>query len=175
MQSVLRITDIYLVLVLLPFIWKVKVLVAQSCLALCHPVGSPPGSSVHGILQARILECVAMPSPGDPPDPAIKPKSPNWEILYHLSHQGSLLYSYLSKPWASQVALVVKNLPASAGDIRGAGSIPGWERCPGEGHGNSLQYSCLKNPKNRGGWWATVHGVRKSQMQLSSQAHSFLG
>ena len=46
----------------------------------------------------------------------------------------------------SQVALVVKNPPADAGDIGDAGSTPGSERSPGGGHGNPLQYSCLKNP-----------------------------
>ena len=54
---------------------------------------------------------------------------------------------------------VVKNLPASAGKAGEAGSVPGSERCPGGGNGNLLQYSCLKNPKDRGTWWATVHGV----------------
>ena len=54
---------------------------------------------------------------------------------------------------------VVKNLPANAGDT---GSIPGWERSPGEGNGTTLQYSCLGNPINRGTWQATVHGVAKS-------------
>ena len=44
-----------------------------------------------------------------------------------------------------------------------AGSIPRSGRSPGEGHGNPLQYSCLENPMDRGGWWATVHGVAKSQ------------
>ena len=63
----------------------------------------------------------------------------------------------------SHVALVVKNLPANAGDIRDAGSIPGSERCPGEGNGNPLQYSCLENPMDRGAWQATVHEVAKSQ------------
>ena len=47
---------------------------------------------------------------------------------------------------ASQVALVVKNPPVSAGDVRNSGSIPGSGRCPGGGNGNPLQYSCLKNP-----------------------------
>ena len=47
---------------------------------------------------------------------------------------------------ASQVALVVKNTPASAGDVRGTASTPGWGRSPARGHGNPLQYSCLKNP-----------------------------
>ena len=56
---------------------KVKVLVAQSCLTLCDPMDcSPPGSSVHGILQARMLEWVAMPSPGDLPDTEIESRSP---------------------------------------------------------------------------------------------------
>ena len=51
---------------------------------------------------------------------------------------------------ASQVALVVKNPPANAGDIRDVGSVPGLGRSPGGGHGNPLQYSCLENPKDRG-------------------------
>ena len=58
--------------------------------------------------------------------------------------------------WASQVALVVKNLPANAGDVRDVGSIPGMKRSPGGGHGNPLQYSCLENHMDRGAWWATV-------------------
>ena len=58
---------------------------------------------------------------------------------------------------ASQVALVVKNLPDNAGDIRNAGSISGSERSSGEGHDNLLQYSCLENPKDRGAWLAMVH------------------
>ena len=63
---------------------------------------------------------------------------------------------------ASQVALVVKNLPVNAGDVRDAGSIPGSGRSPKGGHSNPLQYSCLENPMDRGGWWATVRGVSKS-------------
>ena len=61
----------------------------------------------------------------------------------------------------SQVALVVKNLPANAIDIRDVGLILGWGRYPEEGHGNPLQYSCLENPLDRGAWWAAVHGVAK--------------
>ena len=64
------------------------------------------------------------------------------------------------------MALVVKNLPANAGDIRDAGSIPGLGRSPGEGHSNPLQYSCLENPMDRGAWWAMVHRVAESQTQL---------
>ena len=61
--------------------------------------------------------------------------------------------------WASQVVLVVKNPPANAGDFRDAGLIPGWERSPGGGHGNPLQYSCLENPVDRRAWQTTVLGV----------------
>ena len=60
---------------------------------------------------------------------------------------------------------VVKNLPAKTGDM---GLIPGLGRSPGERNGNRLQYSCLKNPKDRGTWRATVHGVTKSQTGLSN-------
>ena len=63
----------------------------------------------------------------------------------------------------SQVVLVVKNPPANAGDIRDTGSAPALGRSPGEGHGNSFQYSCLENPMDRGAWQATVYGVAKSQ------------
>ena len=72
----------------------------------------------------------------------------------------------LKAPRASQVALVVKNLPASAGDGRNMGSIPGSGRSPGEGNGDPLQYSCLENSKDRGAWQATVHRVAKSQTRL---------
>ena len=62
---------------------------------------------------------------------------------------------------ASHVALEVKNPPASARDIREVGSVPGWGRPCGGGHGNPLQCSCLENPTDRGAWWITVHGVTK--------------
>ena len=65
--------------------------------------------------------------------------------------------------WASQGALVVKNPPANAEDRRDLDSIPGSGRSPGGEHGNPLQHSCLENPTDRGAWWATVHGVAKSQ------------
>ena len=61
----------------------------------------------------------------------------------------------------SQVALVVKNLPANAGDIRDLGLIPGSGRPPGEGTGNPLHYSCLENSMNSGACWATVHRATK--------------
>ena len=64
---------------------------------------------------------------------------------------------------ASQVALVVKNLPANAGDTRNAGSVPGLGKSPGVGNGNPIQYSCLENSMDRGAWQATVLGATKSQ------------
>ena len=67
-------------------------------------------------------------------------------------------------PGASQVALVVKNSPANAGDMRDKGLIPGSGRSPGGGHGNPLQHSCLENPIDRGAWQATVDRVAKSQI-----------
>ena len=67
---------------------------------------------------------------------------------------------------ATQVVLLGKNLPASAGDGRNMGSIPGSGRSPGEGNGNPLRYSCLENPMDRGAWRAIVHVVAKSQTRL---------
>ena len=65
---------------------------------------------------------------------------------------------------ASLLAKLVKNLPAMQETwVRSLG----WED-PLEGNGNPLQYSCLENPMDRGAWWATVHGVTKSQTQLSN-------
>ena len=57
---------------------------------------------------------------------------------------------------------MVKNLLANAGDTGDAGLIPGSRRSLGGKNGNPLQYSCLKNSMDRGGWWATVHGVVKN-------------
>ena len=67
---------------------------------------------------------------------------------------------------ASQVALVVKNPPANAGDVRDSGPIPGLGRSPGGGHDNPLQYSSLGNLVEREAWQATVHEVTKSRARL---------
>ena len=75
--------------------------------------------------------------------------------------------------WASQVALVVKNLPAGAGDAEETGYIPGSGRFPGIVNGNSLQYSCLENSMDRGLWWAASHGVTKSQTRLNDWAYTY--
>ena len=63
--------------------------------------------------------------------------------------------------------LVVRNLPANAGDVKETDSSPGLGRSPGGGNGNPFQYSGLENPMDREAWWAIVHGVAKSQTQLS--------
>ena len=68
------------------------------------------------------------------------------------------------------MALVVKNPPANAGDIRDSGSIPGSGGPSGRGHGNPLQYSGLENPMDRGDWWATVHRVAKSRTRLNQHS-----
>ena len=67
--------------------------------------------------------------------------------MLHSKHDecASIIKQHLQEHWASQVALVVKNLLANAGDIRDTGSIPGLGRSPGGEHGNPLQYSCLEN------------------------------
>ena len=59
-----------------------------------------------------------------------------------------------------------KKTASSCRRLKRHGFIPGSGRSPGEGHGNPLQYSCLENPMDRGAWWATIHGVAKSQKWL---------
>ena len=113
---------------------------------------SPPGSSVHGILQARILEWVAISSSRGSSQPIDRTRLSEIEIFIRQlkglpGHSGS------------------KESACNAGD---PGSIPGSIRSPGEGNGNPLQYSGLENSMDRGAWQATVHGVAKSQTQLSN-------
>ena len=109
---------------------------AQSCPTLCDPMDcSPPGSSVHGIFQARILELVAISYSRGSSHPGIKPRYPALAGEFFTTEPlGSLIYLYLF----------------------------------GGGNGKPLQYSCLENSMDREAWWATVHGVAKSQTQLSA-------
>ena len=89
----------------------------------------------------------------------------SWYIIYTSFFKN--FFSGCPKVYrASQVALVVKNLPANTGDIRDMGSIPGLWRFPGGGHGNPRQYSYLENPMDRGTLWAKVHRVTKSWTRL---------
>ena len=81
-------------------------------------------------------------------------------------HAIRLICIAVQQKLASQGALVVKNRPANAGDIRGVGLIPGLGKSPGGGYGNPLQYSGLENPMDRGAWRATVHEVTRSQTRL---------
>ena len=86
------------------------------------------------------------------------------QVLWHVL--GDLLLA----AGTSQVALVVKNSPANAGDMRDTGSIPGSGRSPRGGHGSPLQYPCLENAMDRGAWWATVHRLAESQTRLKQHS-----
>ena len=85
-----------------------------------------------------------------------------WQFLNSRNHEGFLGGS------------AGKESTCNAGDIRDSGLIPGSGRCPGDGHGNPLQYSCRENPMDRGAWWAIVHGGhRESDMtEWFSTAHT---
>ena len=88
-----------------------------------------------------------------------------------LHHSQQIIFKigiYVTMPfiWASQLAVVVSNLPANAGDVRNTSSIPESGRSTAGGHDNPLQYFCLENPMDRGVWWATVQRVSKSRTWL---------
>ena len=116
---------------------------------------SPPGYSIHGISQARILEWVAISFSSESSQPRDQTQVPH-------SVCGFFTAELPGKP--NLVMLVVKNSPINAGDSRDTGSVPGWERSPGGGHDNPLQYSCLKNPMDRGAWRAMVYRAAESDM-----------
>ena len=91
----------------------------------------------------------------------------NWD--YSWGKKKSLLFLFPRRnPQASQVGLVVKNLPANERDIREADLVSRSGRSPGRGHGNPLQHSCLENQMDRGAWRATVHRSGKSWTQLKT-------
>ena len=92
---------------------------------------------------------------------SICPKSLNSFLLLQLK-----LFKGLGSIQTSQLAQLVKNLPANAGDVRATGLIPGSGRCPCGRGGSPLQYSCLENSMDRGARQATVLGVAKSQIRL---------
>ena len=131
--------------------------VAQSCPTLSDPMDcSLPGSSVHGIFQARVLESVAI-------------------ALYH---QRSPKCIFNLQCFQLAMGLSGNNLivgfpgsasgkePANTGDVGDASSIPGSGRSPEGGNGKPLQYSCLGNPMDRGARWVTVHRIAKSWIRL---------
>ena len=99
----------------------------------------------------------------------------SWHICRSDSWGLQHLYPPLSpdpQPVTGHITLSILNFPGGSDGKDSAcnalpGSIPGLGRSPIEGNGNSLQYSCLDNPMDRGTWWATAHGVPKSRIQLS--------
>ena len=100
---------------------------------------SPPGSSIHGIFQARVLEFGAIAFFG------------MTNTTTTINFKGFL------------GGTVVKNPPANAGDSTDMSSIPGSEKSSIVGNGKLIQYSRLENSMNRGDWWSTVHGLAKCQ------------
>ena len=159
----------------------------RSCLTLCyHRDYSPPSSSVHGLLQARTLQWAAMPSSRGSSTQGLNP------CLLQVLHwqAGSLALAPAGKPHVGRsfiykimmICIIVQSCTAdfpggsdgkaSGYNVGDLGSIPGSGRSPGEANGNPLQYSCLENPMDGGGWGAAVHGIAKSRSQLSSLTHS---
>ena len=139
----------------------------QSCLTLCDMRILCPGPirilCPWGFSRQEYWNGLSCPPPGDLPNRGIEPVS-------HLLHWqvGSLPLGPPGKPTTGNS--IVKNPTASARDARDRGLIPGWGRYPGGGYGNTLQYSCLENSMDRGAQWTTVHGVAKSQTELSMHA-----
>ena len=130
--------------------------VVQLCPTFSDPMDcSLPGSSVHGIFQARALEWVPLPAP----PPYSGPTMPITCRKGRRVENHPMLMSH-GLPGGS----VMKNPPTNAGDL---GRIPGPSRSTEGGKGNPLQYSCLGNPVDRGASWARVLVVSKSQTQLS--------
>jgi len=77
--------------------------------------------------------------------------------------------NYFTICWASQLVLMLKNLPDNPEEVRDVDSIPGLRRSPGGGHGNPLQYPCQENPIDTGAWWTIVHRVANSRAWLKRQ------
>ena len=90
-------------------------------------------------------------------------ESDTTELVTH-TQTHTQTHTHTHRRMASQVELVLKNLPANAGNIRDMGLILGLERSPGEGNGNPVQDSSLENPMDRGTWQATVYRVAQSQI-----------
>ena len=128
-----------------------------------RPYG-PPGSCVHGIFQAIILEWVAI---------SFSRRSSRLRDWTQVSNVAGRLFTI----WATRDSRYLVGFPNgsvgkestfNAGDTGDEDSLPGLGISPGEGNGNPLQYSCLKNTMDRRAWWATVQGVAKRQTQLSN-------
>ena len=156
------------------------VLVTQLCPTLWDPMDcSPPGSSVHGILQARILGWVPCPPPGDLHNPGINPKAPTLQVESFLSEPpgkpkntgvGSL--SLLQQIFPTQE--LNRGLPDSACNGGDLGSIPGMGRSHGEGKGYPLQYSGLEHSMYHIVHQKPVTSSSKKTSHLTRQAHPSL-
>ena len=85
---------------------------------------------------------------------------------------GSEMKDWITQDTGFPAGSVAKNLPVNAGDV---GSIPESGRSPGEGNGNPFQEPCLESPTDRGDWWATVHGVKESDMAYQLNNSNNLG
>ena len=121
----------------------------QLCLILYYPMDCKwPGSSVHGISQARILEWVAIPCFRGSSWPR------NQTHVCSISLTGRQRWYW----W-------INNFPFKAANARDVGLVPGLGSSPGKGNGNPLQCSCLGNPMDRGAWRATVHGPDRLLLQ----------
>ena len=92
----------------------------------------------------------------------------NWSFTHKKTNTPPHTHTHMR---TSKVVLVVNNLPANARDLRDVGLTLGSGRSPGGWHGNAFQYSCLKNPMDRGGWQATVHKVAQSDTNEATYTH----
>ena len=95
-------------------------------------------------------------------------------LLWSLYYIESAIWGIIGY-WEFPEALVVKNVPANAGDKGDMDLIPGSGRSPEGENGNPLQYSCWENPMDRGAWRAAVHGVTQSRTWLSTHMHRIWG
>ena len=103
---------------------------------------------------------------GGSPWPSIRVRCPTFPLKIPESSD----WRVLATAPPSQVVLVIKTLPANAGDFRDTGSTPGSGRSPGERNGYPLQYSCLENTMDRGAWWVIVHKVAHSHPMDKTEA-----
>ena len=124
---------------------------------LAMPRTAAPQAVLHNALELAQNHVHWVSDAIDPSQPLPSPSPPALSLSQH-----QVLFQWVGFLYPG--GSVVKNPTASAGDIRNVGSIPGLGRCPGEGNGSPLQYSCLENSKDRGAWWATVHGVTKGHI-----------
>ena len=120
----------------------------------------PPCDRTPAALDIPTGHVVSQPATGYPAPVRLGPRVPRHTAPAVLPRPSTLHSLTLHASLGGQ------NLPAT--QRRGVGLIPGPGISPGEENGNPLQYSCLENPMDRGAWWATAHGVAKSQTRLSN-------